>query len=369
MGQPSSAAPSKVIDAAKNALNIDRIGYTNALGIYPLRQAISSHYMEKYGIHVNPSNIVITTGSSAAFLFAFLGCFDIDDHVAICGTGYPCYRNILSALNLKYQCIPANHEFKLTAKELIDEISERARTGQPRLKGLILSSPGNPTGAMLTATELKDLCKVCDENGITFISDEIYHHISYGTVKESTALEHSKGVIIINSFSKYYSMTGWRLGWMIVPDSLVDTINRLSQNFYINAPTLSQLAAVEAFNCEDELQSHILKYSKNREIVLAALKDLGFSSSAISPADGAFYVYVDIKEALESKNKSWDAPTICRKVLEEAGVAITPGVDFEDPLSGLGLQRIRFSYSRSTEEVSEGMNRFESWWRRNILSY
>jgi aspartate/methionine/tyrosine aminotransferase len=365
VGQPSSNAPNKVIEAAQSALLQDKIGYTNANGILPLRQAIARHYQRKYGLTVSPDSIIVTTGSSAAFLFAFLGCFDARDAVAICGTGYPCYRNILSALDLQFVCIPANQDFKLTAKELKVEIDHRAQNGLSKLKGLILSSPGNPTGAMLSKEELKDLCELCEENGIVFISDEIYHGISYGSQKESTAIEHSNQVLVINSFSKFYSMTGWRLGWMVVPEQYRDSMIRLSQNFYINAPTLSQRAAIQAFDCEEELQKHVQMYAINRKTVLSTLRELGFQSHGISPADGAFYIYVDLAAAPVHHAQIEDSVTICRRVLEEAGLAITPGIDFEDPSSGLGLRRMRFSYSRSIEEVSEGMRRFKAWWIAN----
>lgn len=248
-----------------------------------------------------------------------------------------------------------NKEFKITAKELKEEIIRRRESNLVPLKGLILSNPSNPTGAMLDKQEVNDLCKLCEEENILFISDEIYHGISYGK-KEHSAVEFSDKAIIINSFSKYYSMTGWRLGWMIVPNELIQVMNKLSQNMYINAPTLSQIAAVEAFNCDEELQGHVQKYAKNREIVLKTLESLGLLECC-SPADGAFYVYLDLLKAGVK-----DTPSLCKRILNEAGVAITPGVDFEDAESGLGLQRVRFSYSRSTDEVSQGMERFKNWW-------
>lgn len=360
VGQPSSGAPSAVLESAKSSLLNDKIGYTNAVGIEKLRTAISKHYKDKYNVDVPIQRIVVTTGSSAAFLFAFLGCFDVGDCVALCGTGYPCYRNILNALGIEISSIPANMNFKLTSKELLAEINSRKQLGLKPIQGLILSSPSNPTGAMFSSEELSELCSTCDENNIVFISDEIYHGISYGKQKEETAIKFSDSSIIINSFSKYYSMTGWRLGWMVVPDYLIDTMTRLSQNMYINAPTLSQLAACEAFNCIDELEEHLKKYRRNRDIVLSTLDSIGLSEG-ISPADGAFYIYVDL-----SHHGIDNTPDLCKRILEEAGVAITPGVDFEDPASGLGLKRMRFSYSRNTDEVEEGMKRFKKWWEENF---
>jgi aspartate/methionine/tyrosine aminotransferase len=204
-GQPSTNAPSKVIEEASRALLADKLGYTNALGILPLREAIARHYKTKYDVDIDPSQVVVTTGSSAAFMFAFLGCFDIGDHVALCSSGYPCYRNLMKASDLHSVSIPVNDEFKVTAKELLATIANRQEQHLPPLKGLILSSPSNPTGAMLSPDELRHLCEVCEAHGILFISDEIYHGISYGKT-EATALSFSPTALVINSFSKYYSM-------------------------------------------------------------------------------------------------------------------------------------------------------------------
>ena len=272
VGQPSTKAPKKVLQAAEEALHGNLLGYTDSLGIPPLRESIASHYKHKYGVTVDSSRVIVTTGSSSAFMFAFLGLFDAADRVGLCGTGYPCYRNLMSATNLEYVSIPVNDDYKVTAKELQDAIDRGKELGEAPLKGLIMSSPGNPTGAMLTPEELKDLCETCEKNDITFISDEIYHGISYGK-PEQTSLKYSDSSIVINSFSKYFSMTGWRLGWMVVPESTVDAMNRLSQNMAISAPTLSQLAAVSAFGDEAraELEEHVHKYQQNRQIVLDGL--------------------------------------------------------------------------------------------------
>ena len=322
-GQPSTNAPSKVIEEALRAVQHENIGYTNAIGILPLRQAIAKHYLSKYEVEVSPEQVIITTGSSAAFLFAFLGCFDHGDCVALCSSGYPCYRNLMKATNLNPISIPMNNEFKITAKELMQAIERRKELKLPPIKGLILSSPSNPTGAMLSDIEMEELCKVCISNGILFISDEIYHGISYGNQKEVTALSYSKSAIVINSFSKYYSMTGikntflisskyalvgWRLGWMIVPPSLVSTMNRLSQNMYINAPTLSQIAAVKAFECNEELDKLVEVYRVNRQCVLDTLAELNILD--VSPADGAFYVYADL-----SKQGITDTMDLCKRYL------------------------------------------------------
>ena len=360
VGQPSSTAPQAVKDKAKWALENDLLGYTNALGISALRNEITKMYEQKYNVHIPSERVVITTGSSAAFLLSFLACFDEGASVGVCSSGYPCYRNVLHAAGLSPVGIPVNRDFKVTAVELEEEILRRQKLGVPALKGFIRSSPSNPTGAMLSPDELKGVCEVCNRHHILFISDEIYHGISYGTQKEATAAQFTDDVIVVNSFSKYFSMTGWRLGWIVVPHSMIDVMNRLSQNIYINAPTLSQIAACEAFHCEDELQSHLKKYTNNREIVLETLKELGIDDN-LAPCDGAFYAYVDL-----SAHGVSDSPQLCRRILEEAGVAITPGIDFEDPSSGLGYKRLRFSFSRSTEEVREGMKRFSVWWRREM---
>lgn len=359
-GQPSTGAPLKVLQSAINYLSSDKLGYTSSLGISSLRHTISEHYKKKYGVSIPPTRIVITTGSSAGFILSFLACFNEGDAVALASSGYPCYRNIMTATALEYVSVPVNSNYKVTARELLAAINDRRIKGLSPLKGLIMSSPSNPTGAMLSPQELEELCAACRENGIVFMSDEIYHGISYGAQKEASAVQYSDSAIVINSFSKYYSMTGWRLGWMVVPESLVDVMNRLSQNIYINAPTLSQLAACEAFHCEEELDAHVAKYAVNRDVVMSTLAELGLDRD-VAPADGAFYVYTDLSLAGVT-----DAPGLCRRILEEAGVALTPGSDFEDPRSGLGLRRVRFSFCRETAEVEEAMRRFKRWWRENM---
>lgn len=361
VGQPKSGAPKKVLKSAELHLRTNRLGYTNSQGIEPLRKRIARNYAERYlkqeggtevPLQVNPDNIIVTTGSSGAFLLTFLAAFNVGDVVCIASSGYPCYRNILNTLGCDVVSVPVNDQFKVTAVELSAVVKRLARQ-RKKVKGLILSSPSNPTGAMLSPAELKALCEYCDKNGITFISDEIYHHISYGQ-SEASALSFSDNVVVINSFSKYYSMTGWRLGWMVAPASLVPALNRLSQNFYLNAPTLSQLAAIEAFDCREELDKHVATYAVNRAVLLAALKDLGLQK--VSPADGAFYIYADVSDDLE------DAVTFARDLLEQAHVAVTPGIDFEDPASGLGRKRLRFSYCGATEEITEAMKRLKTFW-------
>mmetsp|Transcript_32807 Transcript_32807/g.75904 ORF Transcript_32807/g.75904 Transcript_32807/m.75904 type:complete len:444 (+) Transcript_32807:114-1445(+) len=379
VGQPGSGAPVAVRESAKTNLGdapeVPALGYTNAVGIPKLQRCIADYYDRKYGVKdLDPERIFVTTGSSAGFLLTFVACFDVGDVVAVASSGYPCYRNILESLGCEVLHIPVNSDYKVTAAELAKAVEEQARANPSKpIKGLIISSPGNPTGAMLSDGELSDLASTCREHGIQYLSDEIYHGITYGP-KETTALEcDPDNTIVINSFSKYFSMTGWRLGWLVVPHGLVDRVNRLQQNMFISAPTLSQIAGVAAFSDEadEELQSHLHRYKKNRDTVLAVLGELEVTKDvgSVAPADGAFYVYVDLEKwGVGSKPTSkLTATELCNRLIEEAGVACTPGVDFEDPGNGKGEQRLRFSYSRSEAEVQEAMRRFKAWWTQHMV--
>lgn len=369
VGQPESGAPATVSDAAVAALTgppREVLGYTDAFGLKPLREKIKDHYLSSYpsvpAEVIDPSRIVVTTGSSGGFLLAFTACFDTGDTVAIASSGYPCYRNILGALGCELANVPINREFKLTAKELAEEIHRREQMGQKPIKGLILSSPSNPTGAMLTPKEIENLCNLCDKEGIQFISDEIYHGISYGK-EEATALSYSRNSIVINSFSKYYSMSGWRLGWMVIPEALVEPINCLQQNMFINAPTISQTAALKCWD-EDtiaELEGHCMKYKTSRGIILEELASIPeIEAENIAPADGGFYVYVDLGD----NNVAPDLGSVamCKALLEEESVAFTPGNDFEDPASTLGDRRFRISYAGGVETAKRAMARFHRFW-------
>eukprot|EP01039_Chlorochromonas_danica_P008628 gene8628-9508_t len=361
IGQPGHSAPRAVLEAAHRALDENRIGYSSAVGILEIRRAISDHYKAKYNLDIDPERVVICTGSSACLVLLCLACFELGDHVAICSCGYPCYRNILKAMSLHYFSICVNENFKLTSAILEEAIEQRRVMGLPPIKGLILSSPANPTGAMLSPVELQEIGQVCCRHGIIFICDEVYHGISYGEVPEASALQFLSDAIVINSFSKFYSMTGWRLGWMVVPLSLRDTLLKLSESLYIAPPTLSQLAAVAAFDCIDELKVHVHAYALNRRTVLEVLDGLGLRDCA-APSEGAFFIYLDLK----SKGVN-DSVRLCARLLDEAKVAITPGVDFEDPSTSLGQHRIRISFSRCWEEVHEGMMRFKHWWIKNTV--
>mmetsp|Transcript_21202 Transcript_21202/g.44563 ORF Transcript_21202/g.44563 Transcript_21202/m.44563 type:complete len:426 (+) Transcript_21202:113-1390(+) len=372
VGQPESGAPKNVAQAAVSALTGSpseaRMGYTDAFGLKPLRQKISEYYKTKHvdvpEERIGLDRVVITTGSSGGFLLAFTACFDTGDVVAVASSGYPCYRNILQALGCDLANVPIDDDFKLTAAELRKEIQERENAGKARLKGLILSSPSNPTGAMLSAEELKDLCELCDKEGIRFLSDEIYHGITYGK-KEATALEYSSTAIVINSFSKYYSMSGWRLGWMVVPSDLLDPINVLQQNMFINAPTISQTAAMKCWEPDtiQELEGHIAKYRASREFILKELENIKeIPAKNVAPADGGFYVYIDLGEDNVATEAGLGSTEMCRSLLEEEGVAFTPGTDFEDPSGNLGDRRFRISYAGGTNTIQNAMGRFHQFW-------
>jgi len=344
VGQPSTGAPAKVIAAAQAALRGDMLGYTEAFGLPALRQRIADHYVAAYGIAVDPARIVLTTGSSGAFLLAFLAAFEPGDRVALASPSYPAYRNILTALGLVPVELPSGPAQRYQASVALLE-----RAPGP-LEGLIIASPANPTGTMLAREEIAALARKCTESGIRLVSDEIYHGLTYGTIAASTALAASDDAIIVNSFSKYFSMTGWRLGWMIVPPSLLRAVECLAQNFFISPPTLAQHAALAAFDCEEELRGNVARYAANRDLLLAELPKAGFDR--LAPADGAFYLYADIN-ALTN-----DSVEFCRRMLAETGVACTPGTDF-DPARGHAT--LRMSFAGSTTTIAEAARRLKTW--------
>src|SRR5437763_912369 len=342
VGQPGTPAPEIVLDAARRALAKDRIGYTDALGISPLREAIARHYRDQYGIAVEPGEIVVTTGSRAAFLLAFLAAFAPGDRVALAAPGYPAYRNILSALDLEPVLIEVGENAHYQPNPgLLAEAGE--------LAGLIVASPANPTGTMIPAADLARLSEYCRDREIRLVSDEIYHGITYEEAPQ-TARAFGADAIIVNSFSKYYSMTGWRLGWMVVPPDLARSVECLAQNFYISPPALSQLAALPVFGCRAELDGHVARYRANRDRLIAMLREAGLTRFA--PAEGAFYLYVDVSALTR------DSVEFCRRLLAETGVAVTPGRDF-DPLHGDSW--IRLSFAGSTEDITEACDRLADW--------
>ena len=345
VGQPSDPAPQRVRDAAAAALQLGRIGYTDALGLAELRQAISAHYAEYYRIDVPATRIAVTTGSSAAFNLAFLAMFDAGDRVAIAAPGYPAYRNIMGALGLDVV------EIELDGAPYLDAAHLRQAHADKPLKGVLFASPANPTGAVVPAGELKALVDTARELGIAVISDEIYHRLAYGA-PDLTALAFDDDVTVINSFSKYYCMTGWRIGWMVLPERLVRPVERIAQSLYISAPELSQVAAIEAFNATAELEVVKARYAWNRELLAERLPQLGFSFAA--PMDGAFYAFCDVTKLTN------DSMEFAKRMLAEAHVAATPGRDFD---TRAGHRTMRFSYAGSHDEMIEAMNRLERWLR------
>ena len=345
VGQPGTAAPRPVLEAAKRALEGDLIGYTDAFGIPPLRRRIAAFYGEQYGVDLDPERVLVTTGSSGGFLLSFLSCFDVGDRVALAAPGYPAYRNILSALGLEPVLIETGmeHRFQPTP-ELLDRVSGP-------LDGLIVASPSNPTGTMLDRRAFEALADYCRDRGLRLISDEIYHGITYGE-RAVSAVELTDDAVVINSFSKYFSMTGWRLGWMVLPEALLRPVECLAQNLFISAPTLSQFAGLAALECRTELDGYVESYARNRDVLLRALPEAGFDR--LAPADGAFYLYADVTTLTN------DSEDFCRRMLAETGVATTPGTDF-DPARGAGYLRFSFAGSLSTMETAA--ERLKAWSR------
>lgn len=341
VGQPGTAAPKIAKDYLTKEITNNNLGYTVTLGLPELRKRISKLYGEWYNLDLNPNRIIITTGSSGAFILSFASLFDVGDKVGIGSPGYPSYRQILKSQNL----IPVDIQTDIQNK--FQPIPNDIKSNN--LNGLLVASPANPTGSMLDKNSLENLINAAKENNVSFISDEIYHGIQYEH-NPTTAIEITNDCYVINSFSKYFSMTGWRIGWMVVPEDHVRQVERLSQNLFICPPHASQITALAAMDATEELEKNINVYKKNREILLEELPKAGFKT--FSPPDGAFYIYVDISEF------SNDSLSFCKKVLDEAGVAITPGLDFDQKR---GNKTIRFSYARSTEDIIEGANRIKNF--------
>jgi len=345
VGQPAAGAPAAAIAAANAALSGGALGYTETLGMASLRRRIARAYGEWHRLDIDPQRIVVTTGSSAGFMLAFLAAFEPGDRVATALPGYPPYRHILSALGCEPVGIEstAQTRWSMTGEMLVAE--HRARP----LKGVVVASPANPTGTMMSATALAELIRCAEDAGITVISDEIYHGLDYAFPAESAA-RLSADAIIINSFSKYFCMTGWRIGWMIVPPHLVRAVERLQQNLAISVPTLSQIAAEAAFDDRGELEEIKRGYQESRRLLLERLPRAGLES--FLPADGAFYLYADVSRF------SADSFAFAGQMLQEAGVAVTPGIDF-DPLRGKNF--VRLCYAGSRQEVEEAIERIGAW--------
>ena len=346
-GQPGAQAPAPIRAAAAAALANDKLGYTVALGIPELREAVAASHASRYGIAVDPADVVITTGSTGGFLLAFLACFDVGDRVAVTSPGYPCYRNILSALGCEVVEVPCGPDTRFQPTvELLAALD-------PPVKGLVIASPANPTGTIIPPDQLAAIATWCEQSGVQLVSDEIYHGLVYpGAPATSCAWETSREAIVVNSFSKYFAMTGWRLGWLLVPPPLQRAVDCLTGNFSICPPTLPQLAAVAAFTPESiaEADGLVEQYTVNRDLLLRGLPDIGLGR--LAPADGAFYVYADISDY------STDSLAFCAKLLADTGVAIAPGVDFDTVHGGA---YVRLSFAGPSSDMEEALRRLPPW--------
>lgn len=345
VGAPATGAPKKALQAISKIMKHNILGYSPAQGIPELRQRISQMYHDDYLVNVSSDNIIITYGASSAFLFGFYALFDRGDHVAIPVPCYNSYLRILTSLGLQLELFPTKSENNLqpTVEDLqsLDE----------RIKGLLVISPGNPTGSMIPPQQLQAIIKYCQQHGITLISDEVYHNLIYRSdLQQVSALEYSSELIVMNSFSKYYSMPGWRLGWMVVPDSIVDNIRSVARAFFVSPPAPSQYVALAAMDCQLELQSHIERYAENRQFLLDQMPNAGFD--CFPSLDGAFYLYARVKDLRE------DSVDYCKAMIRDIGVVATPGTAF-DPLNG--HQYVRFSYSGDLNTIKKAVALLQSW--------
>lgn len=352
-GEPTTGAPDEVKAAAAAALENAHLGYTEAMGMWELRRRIARHYKDYYGLDVPVERIMVTTGSSGGLLLTFIAAFDAGDRVALADPGYPAYRNMLHSLDILPVTLPSTIEDRYQPT-----VSMLEALNEP-VDGLIIASPANPTGTMLHAEDMAPLIDFCDHNGIRIISDEVYHGITFGK-RAVSALSFTDKAIISNGFSKYYAMTGWRLGWTIFPKDLIRPAERLAQNLFVAPPALPQHAALHAFDCVEELDVNVERYRENGAILRAALAKAGFGD--VSPAEGAFYLYVDVTPLTN------DSEAFCHKMLAEAGVAATPGIDFDDTR---GARYVRFSFAGSTAAITaagEAINRWLDPHRADELS-
>ncbi len=341
VGQPGTAAPARARDALQSAMRADPLGYTVALGLPALRQRIARLYGEWYDVDLDPARVVVTPGSSGGFILAFTALFDAGDRIALGAPGYPSYRQIMKSLDL----VPVEIETRAEARYQMEPSDLAAVDYQ----GMMVASPANPTGTMLGKEALGALVGAAQERGAAFLSDEIYHGIEYDH-KAVSALQISDDVCVINSFSKYFSMTGWRIGWLVLPEANLRQVERLAQNMFICAPHAAQVAALGALDAGDELEANMDVYRANRQLMIDGLPRAGFDR--IAPPDGAFYVYADVSHLTQ------DSRAFARAILDEAGVAVTPGLDF-DPARGGGT--LRFSYARSTADIVEGLERLRGF--------
>ncbi|MCB4820807.1 pyridoxal phosphate-dependent aminotransferase [Roseicella aerolata] len=347
VGQPGTGAPRGAAEAAIRALQAGApMGYTEAFGLRSLRERIARHYAGRYGVAVPAGRVAVTVGASGAFPLAFLAAFDPGDSVAMAAPFYPPYANILTALGMKPQLLPCGPETRWQPTVAMLEALD------PIPAGLIVASPCNPAGTMLPPAEFAAIAAWCEARGVRLVSDEIYHGLTYGEVPETTAAAFP-GAIVVNSFSKYFSMTGWRIGWLVLPEDLVRPVECLAQNMFISAPHVAQVAAEAAFDCREELEANIARYRRSRALLLQALPEAGFDR--LSPADGAFYLWADVGHLTN------DSVEFCRRMLAEAGIAATPGVDFDRER---GRRFLRFSYCGPEADMAEAPARLAAWLRR-----
>jgi len=343
VGQPGTSAPEGARRALAQAMARGALGYTVSLGLPELRAGIAALYRRWYGVDLNPDRVVVTSGSSGAFLLAFTALFDAGDRVGLGEPGYPSYRQILKALSLVPVGVQTREENRLQPVP--------ADFAHLDLQGLILASPGNPSGTMLDRNALSALMGMTAERRLRLVSDEIYHGLHYGE-RAVSALEIGDEAYVVNSFSKYFSMTGWRVGWMVVPEDHIRKVERLAQNLFICAPHAAQVVALAALDCVDELEANRATYARNRALMMQGLRDAGFTR--IAPPDGAFYIYADVAEF------TGNSLAFADELLQEAGVAVTPGLDF-DPVRG--ARTLRFSYARATADIEEGLRRLQAYMR------
>ena len=343
VGEPGFNTPKHVLEYAKTIIDKKKIGYTESIGIPELREKISNHYKLWYNEEVKSNSIAVTAGASGAFVLTLLALFDPGDRVAIMTPFYPAYVNVLKALNLDIVFLRGkNKSGYQPTLEMLESI-------KGTIKGIVVASPANPTGSILKSKQLIDVAKWCKQNNIKIISDEIYHGIEYGKLSE-TLLHYNSDAIIINSFSKYFSMTGWRLGWLIAPKNIINTIEKLSMSLFLCPPTFSQLIAVKALEDYEILNNNVLIYKKNRDLLINFFEGIGFNKYA--PADGAFYLYLDVSKITDNSTN------FAIRLLKEAGVSSTPGADFDH---SLGNKFIRFSYGGTHKEIVEGTKRIYNW--------
>ena len=343
VGEPGFKTPAHILEYAKTIIEQKKIGYTESIGMPELRSKISDHYKYWYGEEVDSENIAVTAGASGAFLLTLLAIFDPGDTVAIMTPYYPAYVNALKALNINI--IYLEGDIKTSYQPTVEKLESIKKN----INGIIMASPANPTGSSINTEDLKKIANWSKKNKVAIISDEIYHGVEYGKFSE-TILKYNQDAIVINSFSKYFSMTGWRLGWLVAPKKIINTIEKLSMSLFLCPPTFSQLIAIKAFEDYDILNKNVLIYKKNRDILISSFEDIGFFKYA--PPDGAFYLYIDVSNITD------DSTDLAIKLLKEAGVSSTPGKDFD---YNLGNKFIRLSYAGDHKEILEGAKRIISW--------